>query len=255
MRSTARRSRRTSSRASSSGTSAGRSPARSARRRGASSSRDGGTLFLDEIGEMPARTAGEAPPRAPGAAVRARRRQRRPIDRRRARRSPRRIATSRTRSQRGTFREDLYYRLNGDPDPACRRSASAREDIPLLVEHFVEEFDEEHGQPVNGVTRAARRAAARLRVAGQRARAQERDRASRWCSPARRPPRRVGPADHDPPAARFRLDGVAGLGRDVDERDRAGGARGGATALVATTSSVPRSTGHRSTLTKQRRPA
>ena len=54
----------------------GRVHRRDARRRGASSWPSGGTLFLDEIGEHAARTAGQAPARAAGARVRARRRHR-----------------------------------------------------------------------------------------------------------------------------------------------------------------------------------
>ncbi len=59
-----------------------------------------------------------------------------------------------TEVEKGTFRQDLYYRLNVIQVrmPPLRER---REDVPLLVEHFVKKFSAEHGQPIAGVEPAA----------------------------------------------------------------------------------------------------
>ncbi|MFW5688104.1 MAG: sigma-54-dependent transcriptional regulator [Spirochaetota bacterium] len=56
---------------------------------------------------------------------------------------------------RGTFREDLYYRLNvvNIHIPPLRER---KEDIPLLVSAFIKEFAEENGKPVEGIDPKAR---------------------------------------------------------------------------------------------------
>ncbi len=54
----------------------------------------------------------------------------------------------------GTFREDLYYRLNVVNiwiPPLRRRKA----DIPVLVNHFIQKYARENGKVVKGVTREA----------------------------------------------------------------------------------------------------
>jgi DNA-binding NtrC family response regulator len=54
----------------------------------------------------------------------------------------------------GRFREDLYYRLNVIPvtiTPLRER----RDDIPLLVHHFIEKFNAEYGYSVEGIAENA----------------------------------------------------------------------------------------------------
>lgn len=66
-------------------------------------------------------------------------------------------ATNRTLSDlvfQRSFREDLYYRLNVvklSLPPLSRR----REDIPLLVEHFIEKFNAMKGKDIEGVSQNA----------------------------------------------------------------------------------------------------
>ena len=107
---------------------------------------DGGTLFLDEIGELPLhlqvkllRVLQERTFRPVGGEANV------AVDVRIV------AATNRDLQglvQAGKFREDLFYRLNVitiELPPLRQR----REDIPLLIRHFLRQFSEMHGRRVN----------------------------------------------------------------------------------------------------------
>ena len=112
----------------------------------------GGTIFLDEIGEMSPATQA---------------RLLRALESRRFKRVGGVVditvdagviaATNRELGnavKQGTFREDLYFRLNVvriEVPPLRER----REDIPFLVDHFVAKFNQEFGRKVQGVRQDA----------------------------------------------------------------------------------------------------
>jgi len=56
--------------------------------------------------------------------------------------------------EQGTFREDLYYRLNVVPI-SIAPLRERKEDIPYLVDHFIARFAREAGKPIEGITPAA----------------------------------------------------------------------------------------------------
>jgi two-component system response regulator PilR (NtrC family) len=113
---------------------------------------EGGTLFLDEITEIP--------PLLQVKLVRAiqLREIRRVGDTKDIKTDVRLIAASNrdleTAVREGVMREDLFYRLNVLPIhlPPLRER---REDIPLLVAHFIQKFSKELGKDVRGVTAEA----------------------------------------------------------------------------------------------------
>jgi DNA-binding NtrC family response regulator len=115
---------------------------------------DKGTLFLDEIGDVP-----------PATQVKLLRvLQEREFERlggtRTVKVDVRLIAATnkdlRQALEQGTFREDLYYRLNVVPiDIAPLRER--KEDIPDLVNLFISRFTGESGKPVEGITPEAMR--------------------------------------------------------------------------------------------------
>jgi transcriptional regulator with PAS, ATPase and Fis domain len=111
---------------------------------------EGGTIFLDEIGEMTLRMQGLLLRFMETGEL-----QKVGSDRVTMRVNVRVIAATnrnlRDMITQGTFREDLFYRLNVIhlTVPALRER---REDIPSLIEHFLHQFTRNNGTPVKGLT-------------------------------------------------------------------------------------------------------
>jgi DNA-binding NtrC family response regulator len=109
---------------------------------------DGGTIFLDEIGTI-------------SLAVQAKllrvlqEREFEPLGAERTQRVDVRVIAATNRDLRqmvaeGKFLEDLYYRLNVIPI-AMPPLRDRREDVPLLVDHFVRRYAERSGKTIDGV--------------------------------------------------------------------------------------------------------
>ena len=109
---------------------------------------DHSTIFLDEIGDLPLdvqvkllRVLEERQIERLGSPQ---------ADSRRHAHHRRHAPQSRAADREGTFREDLFYRLNVFPIqvPPLRERA---EDIPLLVWRFVEEFSKAFGKRIDSI--------------------------------------------------------------------------------------------------------
>jgi PAS domain S-box-containing protein len=110
---------------------------------------EGGTIFLDEISEV-----------SPALQIRLLRvlqeRTYEPLGDTRTRKADMRVIAATNRDlvaqvRKGTFREDLFYRINvlRIELPALRKR---KEDIPLLVDHFIGHFNRMQGKSITGVS-------------------------------------------------------------------------------------------------------
>lgn len=113
---------------------------------------DGGTIFLDEIGELSAaaqakllRVLQNRQVQRVGAVVP------RNVDLRVIAATHRDL---RSMVREGRFREDLYYRL-AVIEIQLPRLVNRREDLPLLLKHFLEKFSLEYGKQITGLSRRA----------------------------------------------------------------------------------------------------
>jgi transcriptional regulator with PAS, ATPase and Fis domain len=110
---------------------------------------DGGTLFLDEIGDMPSSLQAKLLKVIETGEVM-------PVGDTKTVKTDVRLITAthqdlEKKIREGTFREDLYYRINVIEitiPPLWRR----RDDIPLLAEHFIRKFARQNHKNVTGLT-------------------------------------------------------------------------------------------------------
>ncbi len=113
---------------------------------------EGGTVFLDEIGELPLALQAKLLRFLESGEVL-------PLGETQAKRLNVRVFAATHRdlyamSERGEFRQDLFYRLNIIPVelPALRER---REDIALLAKHFLQQFATQHKLPAATLDKAA----------------------------------------------------------------------------------------------------
>ena len=195
-----------------------------ARRLGRFELADGGTLFLDEVGDLPLdvqvkllRVLQEREFERVGGAETVK------VDVRIV------SATHRDLEQQiadGTFREDLYYRLNVFPIllPPLRDRPS---DIPHLAEHFLQKYARRRRQGGARDRRLGSGRALRLPLAGKRPRAGER-RGTRADSRPRPRDHRLRPGVHPPGAPGRSGAGASGRSRRRGAPARRAAARAGA---------------------------
>ena len=110
---------------------------------------NGGTLFLDEIGDMSLSAQSKVLRAIEEGEIQR-------IGGTRTIKLDVRIISATNKSlekeiEKGNFRQDLYYRLNVIPIhvPPLRER---KEDIPLLVKHFMEQFCSENGKPMKKIS-------------------------------------------------------------------------------------------------------
>ena len=135
---------------------------------------DGGSIFLDEIATMS--------PALQSKLLRVlQEREFEPLGAERTQRVDVRVIAATNRDLRqmvadGRFQDDLFYRLNVIPIeiPPLRER---REDIPPLVEHFIRKHAQRTGRRIDRVDDGVLAGLQQYRLAGQRARAREYDRA------------------------------------------------------------------------------
>jgi DNA-binding NtrC family response regulator len=121
-------------------------------RRGLFQEANGGILFLDEIGEIPLALQAKLLRVLEDKEVR-------PLGANQGEKIDARVLSASNRSleelvRTGKFRQDLFYRLNViriELPPLRHRS----EDIPLLVNHFIEKFAQDAKRPVEGISAEA----------------------------------------------------------------------------------------------------
>jgi DNA-binding NtrC family response regulator len=113
---------------------------------------DGGTLFLDEIGELPLQSQAKLLRAAQNQEIRR-------MGSASTRKVDVRIVCATNRDLRGLvetkeFREDLFFRISM-VEVQLPRLVERREDLPLLIRHFIKHFNEAYGKSIGGITNRA----------------------------------------------------------------------------------------------------
>ena len=121
-------------------------------RRGLFQEAQGGTLFLDEISEIPLNLQAKLLRVIEDKEVR-------PLGTSHAEKVDTRIVAATNQSlqdlvRQGKFRQDLFYRLNVINLTLCPLRERV-EDIPLLIEHFIDQFSAHATRKITGVTTEA----------------------------------------------------------------------------------------------------